>query len=65
MNISTEEVAAVWPTLDERTQQAVYIKILEHRLAAKDQEVAMSRHQIELLEQAVKQPAALPVINEV
>ena len=56
MNLSVEEVAAVWPLLDEATKLAVYTKVLEARLDQADRKLADAQHQISVLEQAVKMP---------
>lgn len=57
------DIAAVWGQLDERTQLAIYCKVLEGRVvnleatvAQRDEVIDGMRHQIELLEQAVKEP---------
>lgn len=55
-NITTEELVAVWPTLDTVTKQAITIAVLRRRLEDSGSELAQARHQIELLEQAVKNP---------
>jgi len=58
-----DDIAAVFSQLDERTQLAIYAKILERRcynlrsdLVERDQQMEGMRHQIDLLEQAVKEP---------
>lgn len=77
-NIAAHEIAQAWPKLSREVQQAVYIAILEGRLAARELENESLRHQIGVLEEAVKMPegftrapnnevadAARTVINEV
>lgn len=56
MEISTNELANVWPKLDERTKQAIYIAVLEQRLSDREMALGALEHQIEVLEQAVKAP---------
>lgn len=58
-----DDIAAVWGLLDERAQLEVYAKILERRcynlrsdLVERDQRIEAMQHQIDLLEQAVKEP---------
>ena len=36
MDISTNEIAAVWDTIDLVHRQAVYIAVLQHRLRDRD-----------------------------
>lgn len=50
------DIEAVWTHLDERTQLAIYVKILEQRVVDLTNELNLKSHQIETLEQAVKQP---------
>ena len=55
-NITAEELVAVWPQLDVTTKQAVTIAVLQRRLSTAAAALAEARHQIEVLEQAVRQP---------
>lgn len=64
MNVSTDEVAAVWPLLGDETRLAVYAKVLECRLDRAERDMGAQaalierlEHQIKVLEDAVKQPA--------
>lgn len=70
MDISTHELLAALPKLDDRTKQAIYIVVLEERarnvelqLALKDEEIARFQHQIEVLEEAVKMPEGFARTN--
>ena len=80
ITIGTHELAAAWPKLSKEVQQAIYIAVMEGRLLAKDLEVDALRHQVEVLEEAIRMPdgfsraptneaadalAARPMINEV
>lgn len=80
ITIGAHELSAAWPKLPKEVQQAVYIAVLEGRLLAKDMELGGLRHQVEVLEEAVRMPegftraptneaadalAARTVINEV
>lgn len=58
-----DDIAAVFNLLEERTQLEIYAKILERRcynlrsdIVERDQQIEGMRHQIDLLEQAVKEP---------
>lgn len=56
VTIGTHELSGVWPRLDERTKQAIYIAVLERRI---EEAVATNQtliHQIKVLEEAVKMP---------
>lgn len=55
-NITAEELVAVWPQLDVTTKQAITIAVLQRRLSTSGAALAEARHQIEVLEQAVKAP---------
>lgn len=50
------DIEGVWPRLDDRTQLAIYTKILEQKVVDLSNELASKQHQIDTLEQAVKQP---------
>lgn len=56
MDITPQELAAAWPRIPEQNRLAIVVRILEDRLAERDAEIAGLRHQIEVLEQAVKAP---------
>lgn len=56
MEIRTEELMEAWPKLDERTKQAIYIAVLEERLKEAEAAKTGLRHQIAVLEEAVKMP---------
>lgn len=63
MNIETHELIAAWPKLPREVQQSAYIAVLEGRLLAREMEVNDLRHQIEVLEQAVKMPEGFARTN--
>lgn len=50
------DIEAAWPRLDDRTQLAIYTKILEQKVVDLSNELVSKQHQIDTLEQAVKQP---------
>ena len=56
MEIRTEELMEAWPKLDERTKQAIYIAVREERLKEAEAAKTGLRHQIAVLEEAVKMP---------
>lgn len=56
IKFTTSDIEAVWTRLDDRTQLAIYTKILEQRVVDLTNEISGLRHQVETLEQAVKHP---------
>lgn len=54
MNITTDEISAVWETLDMAVKQAVFIAVLERRNLTLEQDKADLRHTVEVLEKAVR-----------
>lgn len=70
MEIKIEELMEILPRLDERTKQAIYIAVLEERLVAtnrlldmQDKQMAAMRHEVEVLEEAVKMPEGFARTN--
>lgn len=59
MKMSTDEVAAVFPTLELTVRQAIYIAVLERRNAEMDIEAERLRHHIDILEQATRMPEGI------
>jgi hypothetical protein len=56
VTIGTHELSGVWPKLDERTKQAIYIAVLERRIEEANAANLALGHQVEVLEEAVKMP---------
>lgn len=56
MEISAEEFAQIWHRMPKEHQQGFMLALLEHRMEAKDAEIGKLRHQIAVLEEAVKMP---------
>ena len=57
MEVTADEVAAIFGKLDRETLLAIYVKVLEHRLAVARAENVELRHCVAVHEEAAKNGA--------